>query len=126
MDEVLDDAERCTQIVGDQTHHLVAHPVELAQLRRRLAFAAEHTTEGVLVALALGQVAGDLGEAALLAVGSRSAVITTFAQKREPSLRTRQPSFSNRPSASAVRSAVVGHTVARRPPACRTARSAGR
>ena len=48
---------------------------------------------------ALGQVARHLGEAAQLARrASRSAVMTTLAQKREPSLRTRQPSSSKRPS----------------------------
>ena len=33
--------------------------------------------------------------------------MTTWAQKRVPSLRTRQPSFSNRPSRAAVSSACL-------------------
>ena len=44
--------------------------------------------------LPLGQVAGDLDEAPRLPPSSRRAVMTTLAQNREPSLRTRQPSSS--------------------------------
>jgi hypothetical protein len=50
--------------------------------------------------LLFGHVAGDLGEADQLArFGQWMASITTCAQKREPSLRTRQPSASKRPVA---------------------------
>ena len=47
---------------------------------------------------------------------SRSAVITTLAQNREPSLRTRQPSSSKRPSRAAISSSRSHLPVARRPP----------
>ena len=57
---------------------------------------------------ALGQVARDLGEADELPSGSRRAVMTTLAQKREPSLRTRQPSSSKRPSRAATSSSCAG------------------
>jgi len=39
---------------------------------------------------------------------SYTAVMTTLAQKRLPSLRTRQPSSSKRPSRSALRSSSAG------------------
>ena len=60
-----------------------------------------HEAAGVLLGpLPLGQVPGDLREAD---AGPRPrrcrAVMTTLAQNCEPSLRTRQPSSSNRPSA---------------------------
>ena len=58
--------------------------------------------------LALGQVAGDLAEADQLAASLRSAVITTFAQNRVPSLRRRQPSSAYRPSAAAIPSSSCG------------------
>ena len=54
----------------------------------------------------------------------RSDVITTFAQKREPSLRTRHPSVSNRPFSNAA-DVAARDAVAHDPPACRSARSAG-
>ena len=61
---------------------------------------------------ALRQIAGDLRESDRLAVGFRSAVMTTFAQKRDPSLRTRHPSSSTRPSAVAISSSFCGFRAA--------------
>ena len=42
---------------------------------------------------------------------SFTAVITTLAQKREPSLRTRQPSSSKRPTSAAISSSFCGFVV---------------
>ena len=54
------------------------------------------------------QVARDLGVAGELAHRSAQGVMITLAQKREPSLRSRQPSSSKRPRACASRSSSRG------------------
>ena len=62
-----------------------------------------HEAAGVLLRpLPLGQVPGDLREATKFPASSCSAVMTTLAQNCVPSLRTRQPSSSKRPSALAT------------------------
>jgi hypothetical protein len=64
----LDHTDRRTEVVRDARHEVAAHPVHLAQLRRRVALAFDHTAKRVLALLALGQVAGHLGEPPLGAV----------------------------------------------------------
>ncbi len=59
-----------------------------------------------LLALLLSHA--DFAEADEIAHRSRKGVVITFAQKREPSLRMRQPSSSNRPSVAAIISSCSG------------------
>ena len=61
-----------------------------------------------LGALSLGQVARDLAKPSRRPARRASAVMMTLAQNREPSLRTRQPSSSKRPSAVATCSSCSG------------------
>lgn len=56
----------------------------------------------------LGQIAVTLAKPIGSPPRSRTGEITTFAQKRDPSLRTRQPSSSNRPSLAALLKARAG------------------
>ena len=62
---------------------------------------AELEDQRLLRALAVGHVARNLCEAGYLPMLSRMAVMMMLAQKREPSLRTRQPSSSTRPRSAA-------------------------
>ena len=66
------------EAAGQLTHGL--HFLRLTELRFHLA--------------PLGEIAGHLGEADERTVSSRMASMMTVAQKRVPSLRTRQPSAS--------------------------------
>ena len=75
----------------------------------------------------LGDVARDLGEADQTRLcSSRMASMTTLAQKREPSLRTRQASASNLPVAGRDRERALGQAAGAVVRRCRTARNAGR
>ena len=51
--------------MGHQLQHLGAHAVHLEEPARRLAFALEHAAQSVLVALAVREILGHLGEPAM-------------------------------------------------------------
>lgn len=63
--------------------------------------------------LPFGYVTDDLGEPDVAPASSRIGSMTTLAQNRDSSFRTRQPSFSYRPVRSAVSRARRGSSVSR-------------
>ena len=107
-DVAADHHQQIVEIVRDapgqltQSLHLLhLRELRLGLLHRQLRLAS------------LGDVARELGKAEHSPSSPRIGSITTLAQKRLPSLRTRQPSASNRPSVMAVCSARVGTPAAR-------------